>query len=489
MDGMKKEKTVTANSRRSFWLSFGAKSTSVFLGALVFFYILTGSFLDSGFLKRDLAEKYGRVAGATSTVLSVKFVGPPNPPVLTATPICLNYVSYVNLSWTTDDQMDYFDISRDGSPLVSGITQDFYNDYAIDILTDYVYEVTTFNIAGQATSNFASATTLDCGTPPLPDPVCEVTRFDTINLAGFVGVPATKNRSPVFYGTSNIEYAIIDVIVGGATSVLAVTSTNDNGYWTWSPITPFNYGEHTIWATVIDPNDSARRVTNSLNFKIETAPVTDDDDDDDDDAASDENADKKEEPIWVPVVPPRPVELSPEKDPIAQLSMEIKNPEKIAYPGKNLSVETKLEVMGDATGEESELYYFIVDDKYREVFRDFDKVTIDGDKLIVRELEIPGLLKPGKYKLLTSVRYRGTIITVEDDFTLKEIPLVSLGGGVTITTGQVMRNLLWVIIWCSLTLLVFLGLLSIEYWISRNAIIEITEEMLSGQRLITKRKI
>jgi hypothetical protein len=479
MDDIKKQLPIS-RSKRFFWLGFSVKSFGLFFAMLALFYVVTGSLLDRGFLKRDWDEKYGQVAGVTTTMLSVRFVGPPNAPVLTATPLCQNYAPYVHLSWTTDDQMDYFDIYRDGNPLISGIVTDFYDDHSVDILTDYIYDVTAFNGAGQATSNLVSVTSLDCGAPPLPDPTCEITRFDTINLAGFVGTPDTENRKPVFYGTSNLDYAIIEVMVTGATSMLSITGANENGYWTWSPPSNFNYGEHTIWVTAVDPGDSLRRMTDSLKFEIKKAEDTTDEEEDEEE--------ESELPVLAPIVPRKPVPLPPGKETLLDLSTEVKNPKKIVYPGKNLSIETEIDVTGDATGEESELYYFIVDENYREIFRDSDRVVIDGDKVIHKELAIPGLMKPGKYKLLVSVRYRHMIFNAEDDFSLKEVPLINIGGGLTITTGQIMHSLLWIIIWSLLLLLVFLILLSIEYWISQNAIIEITEELLNKQGLITKIK-
>lgn len=482
------KKISVSRSKKLPWLGFAVKLTGVFLLVLVFFYVAGSFLLDRGFLKRDLQEKFGQVAGATTTALSVRFIGPPNEPVLTATPLCQNYIPYVHLSWTVDDQMDYFDISRDGVPLISGITTNSYDDESVAILTDYVYEVTAFNDFGQATSDLASVTSLNCGTPPIPDPTCEITRFDTINLAGFIGIPSTTNINPIFYGASNIPNAIVEVMVAGGTSIFAITSANANGYWDWSPLSHLNYGEHTIWVTAIDPNDSTRRKTDSLKFKI----IKEEEEDGEDEK---NKKDEKKRPFAVevvtPIIPPvpsKPIPVVPEKSSLLSLSVAVKNPDKVGYPGRKLSVETKINIKGDAINQPSVLKYWIVDEKYKEVFQDSDDVFINGDCVIQKELTIPYLLKPGKYKILIDIKYEGMIITAEDNFILKEVPLVRLGGGLTLTIRQIMDNLLWVILWLLVLLLVFLIFLFAEHWISQNAIIQITEGMLNKNGFIIRKK-
>lgn len=482
------KKLSVSRSKKLPWLGFAVKFISVFLLILVFSYVAVSFLLDRDFLRRDFQEKFGQVAGATTTALSVRFVGPPNEPVLTATPLCQNYTPYVHLSWTVDDQMDYFDISRDGVPLISGIIANSYDDEAVTILTDYVYAVTAFNDAGQATSNLVSVTSLDCGTPPIPDPTCEITRFDTINLVGFVGTPSTTNLSPIFYGTSNIPNAIVEVMVAGETSMFAITSANVNGYWDWSPLSQLNYGEHTIWVTAIDPNDSTRRMTDSLKFEI-----TKEEEEDEEDEKKKKDEKKKHSAAEVitpevPSVPSKPVPIAPEKSSLLNLSVAVKNPDKVGYPGRKLSVETKIDIKGDAINQPSVLKYWIVDEKYKEVFQDSDNVFINGDRVIQKELTIPYLLKPGKYRILVDIKYEGMIITAEDNFILKEVPLVSLGGGLTLTTCQIMDNLLWVILWLLVLLLVFLIFLFVEHWISQNAIIQITENMLNKNGFIIRKK-
>jgi|GEM_PF-1591547 len=579
----KNQKKKPAKKSRLGFLRGMAKVLGGLTAILMLVYFSAGLFLDKGFIKRDLGEKYGRVLGVTT--LTLKMIGPPNKPVLTATSMCQNYTAYVHLSWNADDQVDYYDIDRDGAPLVSGVVTNYYDDQTVAELSSYTYTVTAFNSLGQNTSDPVSVDVLDCGEPPPPpvltatpvcvgeapfinlswtsdpqmnyfdldrdgfllagnltdteyadgavteltsytyavtaftsqgqvtsntvtataldcteepppppppppeDATCVITRFQNINLSGYSGTPSTKERKPKFYGTTNIANAIIEVVVTGETSVVATTSANQNGYWTWKPQNKLNYGTHRIWVTAIDPEDSSRRKTTSLKFKIKR----------------EEEEEEKEEEVetpstgtTVPSVPTTPVPpgvpetpppFPPAEIPSLEISVQVLNPDNVAYPGSDLSVETKIDVPDDAAGQESELQYWIVDSDDNEVLRDSNKIFIDGDLTIRKDLMLPGLLKPGRYKILVDVMYSGTRFIAEDSFILKEIPLVSLGAGITLTTGQIMRNLFWVILWLLLLLIIFFTLLAIEHWICRRAIMQITEENLRDKGFISRKKI
>jgi hypothetical protein len=572
----KSNKKKPAKRKKSILLRRVAKITGTLAAVLLVAYFSIAFILDKDFLKRELGEKYGQVAGLTT--MTLRMIGPPQKPILSATSLCQNYVPYVHLSWTSDDQMDYFDVDRDGAPLVSGLTNNFYDDIAVTELSSYTYSVTAFNplgqntsdpvtvvvldcgelppppvltatpvcvgqspyinlswtsdpqmnyfdldrngsllagnltdteyndgavgellsytysvtaftSQGQVTSNTVTATALDCTEPPPPPPpptgpTCVITKFQNINLAGYTGTPSTKERNPKFYGTTNMANAIIEVVVAGETSVVATTSASQNGYWTWKPQNKLNYGTHTIWATAIDPNDSSRRKTTSLKFKINR-----------------EEEEKKEEaevpapevsvpPATVPpTLPEKPAPVPPEVISSFNLSVQVENPDEVAYVGRKLVIETKIDIAGEVAKQESEIQYWIVNSDDAEVFRDSDGIFINGDMTIRKDLDLPGLLKPGQYKILVDVVYKGTRYIAEDTFTLKEVPLVSLGAGITITTGQIMRNLFWVILWLLLLLLIFLTLLAIEHWISQRAIIQITEETLRDKGLIRRKKI
>jgi hypothetical protein len=483
--GIKKKPTRIG---RSVFLSRIAKSLGVLAAVLILSYLSLGYILDRSFIGRDLNEKMGKVLGTTT--LTLKILGPPNKPVLTATPVCVNYTPYVNLSWTSDDQIDYFDLERNGDPLVAGITESTYQDALVNPLTSYTYTVTAFNSLGENTSDPVTATTLDCGTPPpqppSQEPICTITKFQNINLSGFHGTPSGKERRPRFYGTTNMPGAEIDIVISGKTSVIAKTSANENGYWMWRPPDKLNFGLNKIEATAVDPNDPTRKKTASLDFRIENEGGGGGG------GGKEENAPTTPTGETTPTTPSEnvpPVTPPTEKIPSSKISVRVTNPDKIAYPGKNLSVETEIEI-GDSTHPfDSDLKYSIVDENYDEVFQTSDRIHIDGTRTIEKNLNLPRLLKPGKYKVVVSFSQDGATFVAEDSFLLKEVPLVNLGGGVTITATQIMTNLFWVIFWLLILLIIFLILLEIEYWISKRAIIQITEETLRRKGLITRKKI
>lgn len=477
----KNKKHSTVRRRRSVWIGGSVKIIGAFLAVVGVFYISAGMALDHGFLKRDLSEKYGQVAGATSTVLSVRFLAPPEAPTLTATPLCQDYTTYIHLNWNSDSQVDYYDLLRDGLPLISGITADAYDDFAVEKSTDYSYAVTAFNAIGQATSVPVSATALDCGTPPLPEPTCVITRFDKTNLIDHSAVVSSTNRQPLILGTSNLPNATVEILLSGPTPLIGLTATNDNGYWSWSPPEKLDYGTYTIFVTVVDPADQSRKVTASLLFKIRE-PETD---------HHEEGETVSSSPSSLTSAPPvQPASSVPqEKNSALSLSVYVHNPENIAYPGKELSFDVSITVSGNFSPQENVLKYWVIDEDRQVVFEGSDKVFISGDSKINEKLTLPGLIKPGRYRIVAGLTHQGALITGEDDFIVKEVPLVSLGGGTTsITFGQIMRNLAWVIFWGLLLLLIFLLLLLLEYWISQHAIIQVTEKLLRDNGLITKRK-
>jgi len=474
---IKIHKKKLAKKKRSLFLLRAVKVTSGLVAALMLIYFSAGLLLDKGFLKRDFNEKYGQVLGATTTTtLMVRIVGPPNKPVLSATSVCNDSAPQVNLSWTFDDQMDYFDLERDGGFLVAGLTENTYADEAVQQLQSYAYAVTAFNSLGQKTSDISTVTTLDCGAPfPLPpEPSCEITKFHNINLSSFLGTLSTRERKPTFYGTTNMPGAEIGIVISGETSVIATTSATANGFWTWKPQDRFNYGSHEIKATTIDPFDVARRKTASLRFEIK----------------KEEEKKTTEEEAAIPLERgSAPVESVPEIAAGIQLSVEVKNPNDVAYPGKELSVETKIKRDEGVEPFSSELRYWIVDENYNEVFQISDQVFVDGNKTIEKKLTVPRLLKPGKYKVLVDISRNGTLIVAEDSFLLKEVPLANLGGGMVITAIQLMDNLSWFILWLWLLLIIFLLFLSLEYWESRRAIIQVTERILRERGFITRKKV
>ncbi len=449
------------------------KYLGIATGVLVVLYVTVGISLGNGFLKNDLQKKYGRVAGATTLIMQI--LGPPNKPILSVFPLCQNNSPYLALSWTSDDQMDYFDIERDGSPLVSGIVENIYHDEAVLTSETHSYKVTAFNSLGQTASDEASGTVLGCELPPKPiDPTCVITRFHKTNLFDFSGELSTKERQPTFYGTTNMPHAKIEIIVLGKTDMIVETQANENGYWEWRPEIRFNYGDHTFWVTAVDPENGLRNKTASLKFGISR-----------DEAGGENKKEEKKKKENLPsgaTVPGASLPVPGISWP--NLSVEVKNWGNIAYTGKTLSLETKMKNF-DEKFIKAKLTYLLIDEDGKIALETYDDVSFFEGIPIKKTLSIPSAFKAGKYKILVETTYKGAFLSADNSFLLEEIPLFNLGGGVVITVGQVMDNLLWVILWLLLLLIIFLILLGNEYRTSRYAIIQVTEEMFRDKKFIS----
>jgi hypothetical protein len=466
----------TKKKKKSLWLR-RITQINVFLVLSVFLvYLAIGLLFDSNFFKRDLSEKWGLVAGSSNTVLSVRIVGPPEKPIVSATPMCNGLSPYIKLTWNTTLDTDYYDINRDGNPLVAGIVGTSYDDYAVNYSTLYTYLVTAFGPLGNTTSDPVSATTLDeCKI--LPPPTCVITKFDKINLAGYVGTPKTKNKKPVTYGTTNMPDALIDIHITGESTVLASTQASSTGYWTWTPINDLHPGSYHMLVTATDPGDPSRHADATLDFKIY-------------EEEEEEEEEKKKEEVpeeITPVKPPTPVAPKEEVE-VFRLSIQVKNPDDTVYTGQDLRLEIDISDTDKFPPTEQELHYYITDSQGKIVLEDTDKVFIDGEMDLEKLMKISKLMKPGNYKVTVESVYGNTLITADHTFIVKEMPIINIGGGVTFTLTDIMRELSWIIIGLLLLLIMFILLLSIEHLIYDRSLIHITEQNLRDKGFLSKRK-
>lgn len=465
--------------KKSIWLKSLVRINLFFVLFSIFIYIIVGFLFDSEFFVRDLSEKSGIIAGSSNTILSVKIIGPPEKPEVLATPMCDGTSPYIKLTWNTTLDTDYYNIDRDSSPLVSGIIGTSYDDYAVSYSTQYSYVVTAFGPLGNTASDTASATTLDeCKV--LPVPICTITKFHNTNLAGYVGIPETKNKKPVIYGTTNMPNALINVIVSGKTSVLATTQASDTGYWTWQPSNNLHEGSHRIHIEATDPNDLTRIANTLLDFKINDE--------------EDENNEQKEKEVKIEetntikkeVIP---VKLIPEIEiGLFKLNIKVKNTDSIVYSGKNLDITVVISQADNFLPQEKEFRYYITDSEGKTVLNLSDKAFVEKNISFDRSFKLPRLLKPGQYKITVESDHSGTLIVADSYFTLKEKPLVAMGGLMAPTLTDVMSSLSWIIFGLLLLLFIFILLLISEYLIYDRSLIHITEQNLKDKGFLGKRK-
>jgi len=474
-----KKSKQTKKKNKSLWLKRITQANAILILSAFFIYLAIGLFFDPAFFQRDLSEKLGIVAGSSTsnTVLSVRIVGPPEKPIVTATPMC-NISPYVKLTWNTTLDTDYYDINRDGNPLVAGIIGTSYDDYAVNYSTLYSYLVTAFGPLGNTASDSASATTLnECNV--LPEPSCIITKFDDINLAGYSGIPKTEKQNPKIYGTTNMPNALINIHITGESAVFATTQASSTGYWTWKPLHGLHPGSYHMIVTATDPSDPSRQANATLDFEIEEKEEEEEHEDKEVKLAPSEE-----------IVPIKPVvPIPPEEETEAfNLDIQVENPENTVYTGKNLTLKVSIGHTDKFPHQEQELHYYITDPDGNIVLEDIDKAFIDQDMTLDKSIEISKLLKPGNYKISVESNFGDTLITADDIFIVKEVPVISIGGGITFTLTDLMGKLSWIILGLLLLLIMLVLLLSIEHLIYERSLIHITEQNLRDKGFLGKRK-
>jgi hypothetical protein len=457
--------------KKSLWLKRIAKINAFLFLSAFLAYLSMGLFFDSTFFQRDLSEKLGVVAGSSNTVLSVRIVGPPEKPVATATPMCDGVSPFVKITWNTTLDTDYYDINRDGNPLVAGVVGTSYDDYAVVYSTSYSYLVTAFGPLGNTASDPVSATTLaECNV--LPAPTCTITKFDNINLAGYTGIPKTDNAKPKIYGTTNMPNATIYITLTGKASVLGAIQASPTGYWEWKPVHDLHPGSYHMLVTAVDIANPARTADATLDFKINE---------------KEEEQKKKEERTIITPVKPIPPKPHKEEVEAFRLGVQVKNPDDTVYAGKDLRLKVYISQTDKFPHQEQELHYYITDSNGKIVFEDTDKIFIDSDMAFDKSIRISKLMKPGNYKISVESTYRDALITADHGFILKEIPVISMGG-ISFTLNEIMSGLSWIIISLLLLLIIFILMMTIEYLIYDRSLIHITENNLRDKGFLGKRK-
>ncbi len=333
-------------------------------------YILTALFTDPRFLIRDFRDKFAQAATVNVTL---RIIGPPGKPAVTAETACANSSPYVNLNWNATEDTDNYDINRNSQPLITGVTDTNYQDTNVQELTSYTYQVIANGPLGNTASDDAQVATSDCYTRE--NASCKIKTIAGKNVKSFTGTPKITDRTPKFTGTTNIDNADIDIRVTGGPTINAGTSANDNGYWSWTATEDLDYGTHKISVTATDPNDKSYSDTDSLTFKV--VP--------EEEAVSPSPPAQPSQPVQPPqeTAPPSeeispPAEIPPVVLPI-ELSLDVKNPDKTAYSGKDLDTELNIK-NPDGIKKELEITYTIYDSRDNILTTEKEKITLEKDQ-------------------------------------------------------------------------------------------------------------
>lgn len=427
---------------------------------------------NSNFLLRDLKNKYAQVAGSATMNVSLRVVGIPGKPSITAQTGCVLTNPYVKLIWNSTEDTENYDVNRNSLILTTGLTNTTYQDNSVNALTNYTYNVIANGPLGNTPSDDVSVTTLDC--PALLPVTSEIQTIDNRMISSFDGTPKTKNKKPRFTGTSNTSNAIINIFVSGETLISANTNANANGYWTWQPTSDLKKGNHKITVTAYDPMDLSRNAIDSLTFQIEEEKK--EKKEKTDQSISEENQRPK-------IVPPEETEkIIP-----LELLIKVTNEGKKVLQDEMVQTETKL-VHHNKNAKDIEILYEIFDKNGSLVVKESEKIMSFDDISIKKDIALPSLIKSGTYKIVARTFHDGFEISSDDYFVVIERPLINLGGGFVYTLTQILEKMSWLIIILFIIFLFFLLLLVIEHNLSKKSLLQITENILSQKGYLGKRK-
>lgn len=434
------------------------------------------AFFDPGFLSYDLRQKYHALAdeviSVTATVLDA-----PVKPVVAITAQCVANTLSLELDWADDANTYTYDIDRDGLPLVTGISSSGYSDTAVALGTSYVYTVTARGPMGPgfAVSDPVSMTTLSvCET--IITPTITLTSFDSRSVDLYGGTPRVFDRRPTFSGTTNIPNAIIQVVVGPPSSFLSEFTANSNGYFSWQPPLNLSFGTQLFTVTVIDPNDSSRKASTSLQFEIKEK-----------NNSSGGNTKKEVSLDTVKTIMP-PVGESEMQAPV-DFSLSVSNSEKKIFQGEALNIVFFIKsIASKYQNTRIPVHYSVVDSEGNVIATLTEEELFQREAEIRKQLNLPAFLTSGKYFVWTEVSFDKINVSRMDSFTVVDVPILNLGGGTIVTYAEVTRNIGWITLTLLVLLLFWLFLFMREYGMYLRALRHIAEQQLMNAGFITKRR-
>jgi hypothetical protein len=417
---------------RRLWLRRMAKlHTLVFTISLGVYFVL--AFFDPGLLSYDLRQKFHALADETIAVTAT-VLGPPVQPVVTATASCdeTSGTLSVELDWADDANTYTYDINRDGTPLVSGLSSSAYSDTNVVVSTTYEYEVTANGPMGpgSATSDPVSVTTpAECEITAVA-PAVTIVSFDKRNVDSYDGTPRVSERRPIFTGTTSMPGATILVTIGD--SFIAEFSANENGYWEWRPPYNVSSGTHTFTVTATDPDDDARQATATLRFNILKES----------DAAQGEG--KKINPLLPPLGITGEQSSSGDAARAIDVSLSFGNEGPILQ-GKELKLKMSIRSLIERYNHITiPIRYSFLDQDY-EIISSYmrDTYIVNGGE-IEESIPIPSYMLPGDYFLQVELLFDDMNISRMIPFSVQELPLIQLASGKAISYADVVHNLGWV---------------------------------------------
>lgn len=452
------------------------------LAILAGIYILTGLLLNFRFLISDAKEKIGIVKGA---MISMRVIGEPEKPTLVAGKKCDSLLSKVILTWNETIDTSSYDIERNDSPLITGLTETSFEDTSAYNKTTNTYAVIAQGPRGSTASNPVVIKTEDCGF--ISDSAKPIIVIGGKNITEKNGIASIVERTPVFSGATNIPNARMTIKVASHNPTIVTLDANENGYWSW--VIPFKLsrGLHELTIIATDPVNSGNIVTDTKYFKVISA-----------EEEKDEKTKKtqKTKPIdSSPVASTIQVAPLPEK-PLQQpnnsleIALRILNSKKVVFMGEDLKLETIVIPKEILIPHELDLAYKIHTQSGEDIlFQQKEKIALKNhDPLrFLNSLQLPVLLSPGRYIISAQTTASGTFVSSEISFEVREVPLFSIGS-ISITWSMIMKSISWVLVGILLIIFFFFGLLGLEHHRVGKALLQITENILMKKGYFSRRK-
>lgn len=465
------------NERRFRWLRRFCLIHACVTGVVLFSYAFLGFLWGPMFSVSDFREVWRSFAD-DDVVVSAVVLPPPSVPIVSVEAVCPSGTLFVGLDWPDDEGATSFDVYRDGSPLVSGLTLSEYDDTGVSTDTGYSYVVIAYGPMGPgiATSAPVSVTT-PSGCLELLSPVLSIVTVAETNVEGASSV-SVSDTTPTVTGTSNMPNASVELSIVGSASVYALFATNVNGYWTWTPTAEIDSGTYTLVVRVTHPLYPLQTASDTLTLTI--LPSSSSSDDDDDDGSSSKKKKKRRSSVTLPsptyrVPPETSVPESPEVPPAiesippfspAALSLDVVNPGNWVFQWRTLETTLTVDRLDESyEGSEGEIKYRVFDPDGEEVFSVTRLVRVHRGDVFREAIPIPRNWHSGDYRITAHLRTGALTVQTETLFLVVDLPIFDLGGGMMVTWTGALLFLGWTSLWSLLFLLLLLLLFVREYWL------------------------
>lgn len=455
----------------------------------IFFLVYIGLILIGGkeVLSADLNNKK-RVAGATVSAV-LRIFGPPEKPLILGSSSCsAKGSSSINLRWNKVVDATSYDIYRDNEELIGGLKDNFFTDESVSDDKSYSYYVKAKGPAGSAVSNSKTFKANVC--KPDDIPLAKISVFEGRDVSEINGVPATTNKQPIFYGQTDIPFAIIEIEVHSEVVVYSTVIANANGSWQWSLPVELPCELHTLYMKIIDPISENILSQTSMSFRIIEAG----------------NEEYAEEEYIETVENNKNNDESKKKEIYSRKNISEPVKEMIKKPFDfGISLENKahikgVSVAGEAYRGESVKVVIEFDEILVRDLVDINYSLIDSDKKIIEQysqqfslndglvvekiIPLSNELKLGKYGLRIKATIKNITVDEEVSFVLKDKPVLKIGAVNYVTYPDLINNLSWLFIVSSVFLLFFSILLFREHYLYKRALFHITDKILKRKGFI-----